>query len=305
MERVRAMLEDAQLPPKLWAEAAVTASYLRNRSPVSTRQQTPWELLNGRQPDVSRLRVFGARAHVLLPKQLRGKLDSRSVSGRLVGCESNCKGYKIYLSSGKIVVSDDVIFDESNVQPELNAAIPTSSPMAATLLDSTSEADLSCPNGGELATSSAVPSRAAPAEQDSAPSASPSGSAHETNCSVASQDAAQSAAPSAELSAPNARRRSQREHVTPEWWNTGRRAMLAAVEEPAGLSAALASAQAAEWQQAMEEELASLQAHGTWSLQHTPAGVKTIPLKWVFKVKTDAPGLNQRIKGRLVAKGFL
>ena len=50
--------------------------------------------------------------------------------------------------------------------------------------------------------------------------------------------------------------------------------MLAAVGEPAGLSAALA-----EWQRAMQEELASLQAHGTWSLQQTPAGVKTIPLK--------------------------
>ena len=306
MERVRAMLEDAQLPPRLWAEAAVTASYLRNRSPVSTRQQTPWELLNGRQPDVTRLRVFGARAHVLLPKQLRGKLDSRSVSGRLVGYEPNCKGYRIYLSSGKIIVSDDVIFDESNVYPEPNAAIPTSSPMAATLPDSTSEADLSCQNGGELATSSAVPSHAAPAEQDSAPSATPSGSALETSCSdPACQDAAQpSAAPSAELSAPNARRRSQREHVTPDWWKTGRRAMLAAVEEPAELSAALASAHAAEWQQAMEEELASLQAHGTWSLQQTPAGVKPIPLKWVFKVKTDAAGLTQRFKARLVAKGF-
>ena len=55
--------------------------------------------------------------------------------------------------------------------------------------------------------------------------------------------------------------------------------MLAAVEEPAGLSAALASAQAAEWQRVMQEELASLQAHGTWSLKQTPAGVKTIPLK--------------------------
>jgi transposase InsO family protein len=35
MERTRAMLEDSQLPRQLWAEAAVTASYLRNRAPTA------------------------------------------------------------------------------------------------------------------------------------------------------------------------------------------------------------------------------------------------------------------------------
>ena len=53
----------------------------------------------------------------------------------------------------------------------------------------------------------------------------------------------------------------------------------------------------------MGKELASLQAHGAWSLQQTPAGVKPIPLEWV-KVKTDAAGQTQRFKAKLVAKGF-
>ncbi|KAK9806822.1 hypothetical protein WJX72_003845 [[Myrmecia] bisecta] len=44
MEKVRAMLEDSGLPKELWAEAAVTASYIRNRSPVAGRAHTPWEL---------------------------------------------------------------------------------------------------------------------------------------------------------------------------------------------------------------------------------------------------------------------
>jgi transposase InsO family protein len=41
MERVRAMLEDSQLPPTLWAEAAVTANYIRLRSPAAGNNRTP------------------------------------------------------------------------------------------------------------------------------------------------------------------------------------------------------------------------------------------------------------------------
>ena len=44
MERVRAMLLDAKLDKELWAEAAVTANYIKNRSPSSSSTQTPWEL---------------------------------------------------------------------------------------------------------------------------------------------------------------------------------------------------------------------------------------------------------------------
>ena len=35
MERVRAMLKDAKLEDNMWAEAVMTANYIRNRSPTS------------------------------------------------------------------------------------------------------------------------------------------------------------------------------------------------------------------------------------------------------------------------------
>ena len=50
MERVRAMLLNAKLDKELWAEAAVTANYIKNRSPSSSSTQTPWELFYGRKP---------------------------------------------------------------------------------------------------------------------------------------------------------------------------------------------------------------------------------------------------------------
>ena len=73
LERVRAMLDDSKLGDALWAEAVVTANYIRNRSPAAGEAKTPWELFHGRKPDVSKLRAFGALAYAQVPDQLRQK----------------------------------------------------------------------------------------------------------------------------------------------------------------------------------------------------------------------------------------
>jgi hypothetical protein len=76
------------------------------------------------------------------------------------------------------------------------------------------------------------------------------------------------------------------------------------IQEPSTLEEALASDQAELWQQAADDEIASLLANGTWELESVPPGVKPIPVKWVFKIKRDANGNVERYKARLVAKGF-
>jgi hypothetical protein len=81
-------------------------------------------------------------------------------------------------------------------------------------------------------------------------------------------------------------------------------ALLASIAEPATIQEALASEQATDWQQAMDEEMASLLANNTWTLKEPPPGINPIPVKWVYKVKCDANGNFQRYKARLVVKGF-
>ncbi len=112
LEKVRAMLIEADLPKRLWAEAANTASYLRNRTPTAGRSSTPWELFYGKKPGVSHLRVFGATAHMHIPEHQRDKLDSRSIRGIMVGYGSVQKGWRILLPDGTVKVSRDVVFDE-------------------------------------------------------------------------------------------------------------------------------------------------------------------------------------------------
>ena len=113
MDRVRAMLLDAKLELDYWAEAARTATYVKNMSPSSGSAQTPWELFYGRKPDISGMRVFGAKAYVHVPKQLRRKLDSLSKAGTFIGYVRNSKAYRVLMDSGKIEISRDVIFVES------------------------------------------------------------------------------------------------------------------------------------------------------------------------------------------------
>ena len=81
-------------------------------------------------------------------------------------------------------------------------------------------------------------------------------------------------------------------------------ATSATLVEPDTYEEAMASEEAEQWQQAMDEEIASLMANRTWTLEELPPGLQAIPVKWVFKVKTAANGGAERYKARLVAKGY-
>lgn len=85
MERTIALLSDSGLPKKWWAEAAFTGNYLGNFFPQWGEELSPHEALFGVRPDVSHLRVFGCKAWVHVPWEVRRKLDPRAVPGTFVG----------------------------------------------------------------------------------------------------------------------------------------------------------------------------------------------------------------------------
>jgi hypothetical protein len=104
----------AGLPQRFWAEAVNTATYLHNRSPISSLpDKTPYECWYGTKPNVSNLKVFGSICFVLIPDSLRRKLDPKSQKGIFVGYPLQTKGYKVYdIESKRFVRTKDVLFHE-------------------------------------------------------------------------------------------------------------------------------------------------------------------------------------------------
>jgi len=58
------------------------------------------------------------------------------------------------------------------------------------------------------------------------------------------------------------------------------------------------------WDNAMDEEMATLDANATWKLVALPEDKKIIGCKWVYKVKHNADGFVNKYKTRLIAKGY-
>ncbi|RZB91995.1 Retrovirus-related Pol polyprotein from transposon TNT 1-94, partial [Glycine soja] len=75
-------------------------------------------------------------------------------------------------------------------------------------------------------------------------------------------------------------------------------------EDPSNLQEALSSLDADLWQEAINDEMDSLESNKTWHLVDLPPGCKPIGCKWILKKKLKPDGTVDKYKARLVAKGF-
>lgn len=114
VESARSMLLDANLSKSYWAEAVSTAAYLKNRCPTrAVQDKTPYEAWHGKKPSVDHLRVFGCDAYAHVPKDDRGKFDTKARKCILLGYGEETKGYRLYdVNKMKVLYSRDVKFNE-------------------------------------------------------------------------------------------------------------------------------------------------------------------------------------------------
>jgi len=122
VERTIALLHSERLPVALWADIMDTVAFLKNRSPSSTLgKATPYERAFGLKPDLSNLRVVGCVAYALILKKKRtSKLANRAQLLTFVGYSNTQKAWRLYdPRSNAIVLSRDVIFDESKSAMDL------------------------------------------------------------------------------------------------------------------------------------------------------------------------------------------
>nr|KYP33248.1 Retrovirus-related Pol polyprotein from transposon TNT 1-94 [Cajanus cajan] len=118
-ELARTMLNETKLPKYFWADAINTTCHVLNKvliRPILKR--TPYEIYNGRKPNISYFTVFGCKCFVLNNgKEQLGKFDAKADEAIFLGYSTNSKAYKVY-NKRTLVVEESVhvVFDETNKQ---------------------------------------------------------------------------------------------------------------------------------------------------------------------------------------------
>ncbi|KAG8501427.1 hypothetical protein CXB51_003754 [Gossypium anomalum] len=229
MEKVQCMLSNANLPKSFWAEAASTACFLINRSPsVAIEKKTPQEVWSGNPANYSDLKIFGCPA--------------------------------------KVVISRDVVFDETAMLPNLS------------LKDSSNkenqQVEYHINTESTLQVSTKIDNRVASSPQ----------------YFIAKNKTRREIKPPKKYAEADlvAYALNVAEDVD-------------ANQEPSNYSEAISCEDSEKWMFAMQEEMESLYKNKTWDLVKLPKGKKTVRCKWVFKRKK---GL-QELKNPDIKQGLL
>ena len=312
MEKARSMAADCNLPKNLWTEVVSHATFLINRSPTRANSgMTPEEKYSGKVPDISTLRIFGCLAYVHVPKDARKKLDSKTRTCKFIGIDSNSKAFRLFDNQiGKIVISRDVIFDESQVNFEPSSLGGTTNQIQhfhlhfQNTVPTNPVSDIS--QNPESPTEREIDSVELADCEDTSNSSPILDLDHETlKCNErSSQDSPARAGDTqneAEAIVAAPRRNPYRSRNPPtklmDFW------MLISeiTEEPLDFNTAILRKG---WRDVISSKVNSIIKNNTWDIIDRPTNRTPITAKWLFKVKKDAQGKINKLKARLVAKGF-
>jgi hypothetical protein len=92
----RSMFSEYNVSQSFWAEAINTACYYINRlycHPL--KEKTPYELLNGRKPNIIYFWVFGCKSYILKKGTRLGKFEKKCDGGFLLGYSTTSKAYRV------------------------------------------------------------------------------------------------------------------------------------------------------------------------------------------------------------------
>lgn len=265
MEKARCLIFESKLQKQFWGEATRTAIYLLNRteSSVITKGKTPAEIWNNEKPNINKVRVFGCNAFVHIPKTNRGKMDPRSEKMLMMGYSSN--GYRLWNpSKQKIITARNVIFDESKINT-------TKTEPQITIMEDIPEKKDATIHKNEVL------------EENE------NNFESEENFNANSID------------------RQKRSTKLPKRFEDYELNFMAALTVENLMNEAPNSYQEAVkegngWNEAISEELKSIEKNQTWEIVKTPENEEIIDSRWVFR-KKEVNGQIIR-KARLVARGY-
>lgn len=111
------MLYNNKVPLQLWVESFFTATFLGNLLPSSVLGEfkSPFEVLHGKEPTYTALRVFGCKCYPYLRPYMANKMDPKSLMCVFLGYNEKYKGYRcLHPPTGRVYISRHLLFDESH-----------------------------------------------------------------------------------------------------------------------------------------------------------------------------------------------
>ena len=134
----QAMMSDCGLPKQFWHYAILAAVHIKNRSYSTGAGPSggiPYELLYGRPPNLSSLRVFGCLAFVKVPDVQKRKFTPSAVPKVFLGYSPLSPGYIVFDPVLKsISVTCHVTFDEARFPFIEESSFQTSEDIFASIL---------------------------------------------------------------------------------------------------------------------------------------------------------------------------
>src|ERR1700733_3618656 len=138
-EGIVSMLYESGMSTAFWGEALVAFIHTSNRLPTSALPDaTPHEAFYGNKPDLSRLRVWGCTAYVLIQRDKRplGSLGSHMEKCVFLGYPLGYKGWKFYNPvTKKVTISERADFDECYFMLQKHSVPHLPPPRPDTLLE--------------------------------------------------------------------------------------------------------------------------------------------------------------------------
>jgi transposase InsO family protein len=97
IDTARTMLSEYNVSDEFWAEAINTACYTSNRLYCHPMlKKTPYELLNGRKPNIAYFSVFGCKCYILKKGTHLGKFEKKCDEGFLLRYSTSSKAYRVW-----------------------------------------------------------------------------------------------------------------------------------------------------------------------------------------------------------------
>ena len=318
-ESAESMLQGAGLPKQYWERAYKTANYLQNRIVHTGYKETPLELMTGKVPDLTHLRVFGCKGFVHVPKELRRKLDAKALEGVHVGYSEQHKAYVTWVpSKHKFVVTRNVQHNEQDfpakhsTQRDQTADSRIPDGMETTTVRTGGginphghSPDINTPPGDDDPTHTArgmtLGSLRTHGEEFGAGIARPDPTITQHDGRVLRSNVqAIDMANATWHELDEVEFAFLTEHVeggdTYEYDHEGK--------TPKSHKEAMQGEDAHHWRAAEQVEYDTLTQNKTWSLQPLPTGRKPVTGKWTYKIKRNKDGSVEKYKARYVARGF-